>query len=247
MLGLAVWCFDEAGPYPTMPYPGESWQYSGQPARYSHEYFPNGTAKILTLFHPHSGQVRVKGVTRCTNRILHGWLKQTLSEILDQLPPPATDYGVMGNYCRWQSWRDGMEYLTLPFSLPPLRLLLIMDNLAGHRTYEWVAWLWQQGILPLYTPLGGSWLNMSESIQRLLKRRALNGQSPSTPQQIIDWFEATASAWNSDPTPFQWNGKRRQRRQRTRSFPYLLGASGACTHHSLHRCWHAPYGDAHTN
>jgi len=36
-------------------------------------------------------------------------------------------------------------------------------------------WLCEHGIMPLYTPLGGSWLNMSESIQRILKRRALDG------------------------------------------------------------------------
>jgi transposase len=36
-------------------------------------------------------------------------------------------------------------------------------------------WLCAHGIMPLYTPLGGSWLNMAESIQRILKRRALEG------------------------------------------------------------------------
>ena len=45
------------------------------------------------------------------------------------------------------------------------------DNLAGHKTPEMVLWLCRHGIMPLYTPLGGSWLNMAESIRRILKRR----------------------------------------------------------------------------
>jgi len=43
--------------------------------------------------------------------------------------------------------------------------------------------------MPLYTPLGGSWLNMAESMQRILVRRALSGQYPQSPQEIIDWLE----------------------------------------------------------
>ena len=42
------------------------------------------------------------------------------------------------------------------------------DNLAGHHTPAMVIWLFQHGIMPQYTPLGGSWLNMAESIQRIL-------------------------------------------------------------------------------
>jgi hypothetical protein len=73
-MGLAVWTEDEAGPYQTVPYPGESWQPEGHPVRRPHEYIRNGTAKILTLFHPTSGQVRVKGVTQSTHAIIHPWL-----------------------------------------------------------------------------------------------------------------------------------------------------------------------------
>ena len=58
----------------------------------------------------------------------------------------------------------------------------------------------------LFTPFAGSWLNMAESIQRILGRRALEGQHPQTTQQIIAWLEATARGWNADPTPFVWGG-----------------------------------------
>ena len=101
--------------------------------------------------------------------------------------------------------------------MPPLRLLLVWDNLAGHKTPEMVVWLCQHGIMPLYTPLGGSWLNLAEAIQRILKRRALDGQHPHSPAEIGIWFEQTAQAWNLQPTPFVWNGKRRQRRHRSRA------------------------------
>ena len=56
-------------------------------------------------------------------------------------------------------------------------------------------------------------------------RRALSGQDPQTPQQIIDWLEQTVAGWNQDPTPFVWNGQRRERRQRARL--KRLAGSGA--------------------
>jgi hypothetical protein len=41
-MGLAVWCTDQAGPFQTMPYAGQSWQPEGQPARQPHEYLRDG-------------------------------------------------------------------------------------------------------------------------------------------------------------------------------------------------------------
>ena len=108
-------------------------------------------------------------------------------------------------------------------------MLLVLDNLAGHKTPEFVCWLFAHGIMPLYTPVGGSWLNMAESIQRILKRRALDGQHPRGPGQIIGWFEAVARHWNEAPTPFVWGGKRAERRRRQRERRHRLGGSGACT------------------
>src|ERR671913_307310 len=168
-LGLLVWCEDEAGPFQAVPHPGVSWQPRGRPASQPHEYVRGGTTKILTLFHPATGQVRLQPAARCTNAVLHPWL------------------------C-------------------------------------------EHGIMPLYTPLGGSWLNMAESIERVLKRRALDGQHPHSPEEIGGWFEQTARCWNEQPTPFVWNGKRRQRRRRSGGEPiYWLGGSGACTHTPLRR------------
>jgi transposase InsO family protein len=119
------------------------------------------------------------------------------------------------------------ERFTSPADLPPLRLLLVWDNLAGHKSAEMVVWLCPHGIMPLYTPLGGSWLNMAESIQRILKRRTLDGQHPQNPAEIGASFQQTAQAWNRHPTPFPWNGKRRQRRRKRSGDGHALGGSGA--------------------
>jgi hypothetical protein len=78
-----------------------------------------------------------------------------------------------------------------PAPLPPIRLILIWDNLAGHKTPTLVHWLRQQGTVPLYTPPSGSWSNMAESVQHILKERA--------------------------PTPSVWAGKRKDRRERART------------------------------
>jgi transposase len=123
----------------------------------------------------------------------------------------------------------------MPHELPPLRLLLIWDNLTGHKTPELVLWLCQHGIMPLYTPLGGSWLNVAEAIQRILKRRALDGQHPQDPAEIGTWFEQTAHAWNQQPTSFVWSGKRRQRRRKRPGDGHPVGGAAAHTQRPLPR------------
>ena len=41
-------------------------------------------------------------------------------------------------------------------------MLPVLDNLAGQKTPGFVCWLFAHGIMPLYTPVGASWLNMAE-------------------------------------------------------------------------------------
>jgi hypothetical protein len=245
-MGLSVWCTDQAGPFQTTPYPGQSWRPEGGPARLPHEYLRAGTAKILTLFHPADGQVRLRGVTACPNAVLHGWLKRELTAILAETPgPPAPAPSAAGAAVRaaWERWQEGLTVKpTLLSELPPLRMLLVLDNLAGHKTAEFVCWLFAHGIMPLYTPLGGSWLNMAESIQRVLKRRALDGQHPSSTDQIIAWFEAVAGHWNAASTPFVWGGKRAARRRRRRERRHRVGGSGAYTRTPLRRSARPLYG-----
>jgi hypothetical protein len=227
-LGLEVWCTDQAGPYQTIPYPGQSWRPEGDPARRPHEYLREGTAKALTLFRPADGRVRLTGVTTCPNPVLHPWLKGELAAILDAMPDPPADPDA-GRRAAWERWQEGLSIKpTLLDELPPLRMLLVLDNLAGHKTPELVCWLLAHGIMPLYTPVGGSWLNMAESLQRILKRRALDGQYPTDTGQIIAWYEAAARHWDAAPTPFHWGGRRADRRRRQRERRHRLGGSGAC-------------------
>ncbi len=235
-MGLSLWTEDETGAFQTIPYAGQSWQPATQPRRLAHQYIRNDTAKRLPLFHPATGQVRVKGVRSATHQVLHAWMKEQLSQSLERLPVPQEPISEMENEARWRSWQQGLlQPITLSSHLPRLRLLLVMDNLKGHRTPSFVVWLFAQGILPLSTPLGGSWLNRAESMQRIRKRRALDGQHPQTPDEIIGWLAAAARGWNANPTPFVWGGKRAARRQRSRERQHAAGGSCAFTRRPLRR------------
>lgn len=209
-----MWCQDEAGPYQAIPQPGAGWAPEEQPPRQPHEYIRGGTAKLLTLFRPATGEVRACGVENAPNAVLHPWLKAEIEQILAALEPT----GPGGEWDEWLGYK-------LNRVLPPLRVILIWDNLAGHKSTEIVEWLLDHGVVPLYTPLSGSWLNMAESVQRILVRRALEGQHPQNAQEVIRWLEETVEGWNRHPTPFVWNGKRRARRRRARL--RRLGGSGA--------------------
>lgn len=216
--GIPVWCQDEAGPYQAIPQVGASWRPVGEPARLPHEYIRGGTAKLLTLFRPATGQVRATGVTNAPNTVLHPWLKAELTAILAALPAPT---GERGELARWETWLGEAPWKPLP----PLRLILVWDNLAGHTSWALVVWLFEHGILPLSTPLSGSWLNMAESVQRIIVGRALAGQHPQSQADLITWLEEAVAGWNAAPTPFVWDGKRRERRVRARQ--RRLGGSGA--------------------
>ena len=234
-MGLSVWTQDEAGPFQTIPCGGSSWQESNLPLQQSHEYLRDGTAKLLTLFHPSSGQVRATGVTSCPNTVLHGWLKAELTVVLASLPPRRKLKAEV-NRELWKSWQAGLRWpITLAAELPPLRMLLVLDNLKGHKTPEFVLWMFAHGIMPLYTPIAGSWLNMCESVQRIIKRRALECQHPQTTEEIIHLLEATVRGWNRAPTAFEWGGARAARRARSRQRRHALGGSGACVRGPLRR------------
>jgi hypothetical protein len=150
---LPVWTEDEAGPYQTLPYPGQHWHRDGEPVRYPHEYVRAGTAKQLTLFQPTTGEVRVKGVQQATNAVLHPWLQAECAAILATLPEPTAPLNAAENHATWERWQEGLTVrITLPQLLPPLRLLLVLDNLVGHLTPALVLWFFAHGIMPLYTP-----------------------------------------------------------------------------------------------
>ena len=215
-------------PDPTRPSRslGRSSQPEGHPQLLPHEYERGGTAKLLTLFRPATGELRATGVLSVTNAVLHPWLQGELTEVLAEIEktPPQAELPPEAERplcAQWETW------LGHPPRRPllPLRIVLVLDNLAGHLSYDLVGWFFEHGVMPLYTPIGGSWLNMAESVQRIIVSRALAGQPPKNAQQVIDWLEQTVDGWNKKPTPFVWNGKRRRRRERARL--RRLGGSGA--------------------
>jgi len=116
-----------------------------------------GTAKLLTLFRPATGEVRAIGVTRAPNAVVHPWLQAELTQILRTLPDASPQVSAAPFIPDW--WKRRQQGTGGDHD-PPLRLILIGDNLAGHKSANFVCWLCAQGILPLYTPLSGSWLNL---------------------------------------------------------------------------------------
>jgi len=58
----------------------------------------------------------------------------------------------------------------------------------------------------LYTPLGGSWLNMAESMQRIVFQRGLAGQSPEPSPEIIMALEAVAGLKSEPYSLWSQNG-----------------------------------------
>jgi hypothetical protein len=226
-----VWTEDEAGPFQAIPQPGSGWHEAGRPLRHPHEYIRGGTAKLLTLFHPATGRVRAKGTRTSANAVLHPWLMEQLGEILAALPEREGTPSQEEVRAEWESWYEGLSVRpTLPERLPKLRLLLVLDNLTGHKSSIFVHWCFAHGVALLYTPLGGSWLNMTESLQRIVARRALQGTHPKSAAELIEWLEAAMRGWNASPTPFVWAGKRSERRRRARErHLHALGGSGACT------------------
>src|SRR5260370_33580760 len=96
-----------------------------------------------------------------------------LEAILKQCPPAPE---VVPEGRRWQDWDIYPAAEQLDRFLPPVRVLLVLDNLAGHKRYSLVPWHAEHSLLLLWTPTAGSWLNMAESLQRIIHRRARSGQ-----------------------------------------------------------------------
>src|SRR5436305_10461827 len=67
-----------------------------------------GIAKVLTLFRPATGEVHNKGVSNCTNAVLHPWIKEQVSQILATLPQPKNLLSPEENQALWESWREGL-------------------------------------------------------------------------------------------------------------------------------------------
>jgi hypothetical protein len=183
-----VVCFDEHGPLQPIPHRGRSWQPRGRPRCQRSTYRRNqGTRQLLALLHPRDGHV--VSVLRPNRR------KETVLAFL----LPALD----------------RELATLP---PTGKLYAILDNLNIHHAAEVGAWAAaperRDRIALCYTPTKGSWLNLVESFFRTLDRRVYDGTDYRTMQELETALAAGLGAWNANPTPFTWRGKRWRRRKR---------------------------------
>ena len=76
---------------------------------------------------------------------------------------------------------------------------------------------------------------MAESVQRIIRRRALEGHHISDVEILKDWRRSTIEGWNRHPTPFIWGGKRHGRRDRAAARRHRLAGSGATTQYVLPR------------
>jgi hypothetical protein len=231
-LGLPLGGEDEAGPYQTIPHPGSAFRPEGMPATQDHQYIRGKTCKLLTLFRPATGQLRAEPVDQSTKAILHPWLCRELAAILKTCPPAPEE---IPDGRRWQDWDPFPAADQLDRKYPPWRMLLILDNLAGHSSRDWVRCCHEQGIGLLYTPCAGSWLNMAESVQRIIIRRAMEGHHVYDVEILKDWLRDTIEGWNRHPTPFIWAGKRHARRDRAYARRHRQGGSGATTQYVLPR------------
>jgi len=107
--------------------------------------------------------------------------------------------------------------------MPPIRLILVWDNLAGHQSRNLVAWLLRQGVDPALRLL----VEHGRSVQHILGERAPAGAHPRSSAEIIAWLEATVAGWNRVPTPFVRGGKRPERRERAHAGGHAASAARA--------------------
>ena len=175
------------------------------------------------------------------NRLLiqyHPWLRERLSAILAALPRSKSLAGPHRNTGRVGVWQAGLTMpFTLPQNLPPLRLLLVWDNLAGqqdarpgavavrawrhaalHARGRQLAQHWQSRLSACSSV--GRWM---DSIRTAPTRSGAGlsrprGAGMSSPRRLSGTANAGSGA--ADPVA---------------SRSHRLGGSGACTHRPLHR------------
>ena len=87
-----------------------------------------------------------------TLRRPHGVMAALLAEIEQAHPaaslPPEAERPW---YAQWEAWLGHPPRR----SLPPVCIILVLENLAGHLSYYLVRWFFDHGVMPLYTPVGG--------------------------------------------------------------------------------------------
>ncbi len=135
----------------------------GQPTARPHAYIRGGTGQAKDAVPARHGRVRASPRRRPQRRAPS--LAQGGSWWRSWRPCRADAAAAEATRACWEAWQAGLrERFTLPADLPPLRALLIWDNLTATRARTWCSGCAPTGDALVHA-LGGSWPNMAESVQ----------------------------------------------------------------------------------
>lgn len=81
---------------------------------------------------------------------------------------------------------------------------VILDNYSTHkRNHDWLA-KYEQRVIFHFTPTSASWLNQIEIVFSLLQRKAINGASFRSKDELREAIEAFIKRHNNRAKPFRW-------------------------------------------
>jgi transposase len=101
---------------------------------------------------------------------------------------------------------DFLRFMTKVVRVYPHRELhVVLDNSSTHDTDEVRAWLAAHPRVHFhYTPTSASWLNQIEGFFGILTKQSLAITDFPSKRALMDHLRAYLSAWNKNPTPFEW-------------------------------------------
>jgi transposase len=143
-----------------------------------------------------SGTV-VRGLKSTYKR--HGTLNLFAALEVDtgQVKTKITEYKKRTDF---QSFLDGV----IAEQPPSKEIHVILDNYSTHKKNDdWLA-KYEGRVQFHFTPTSASWLNQIEIVFSLLQRKALNGASFKTKDQLRDAIEAFIRRHNERAKPFRW-------------------------------------------
>lgn len=116
----------------------------------------------------------------------------------------ATGQVKAGHYKRRRR-REFLDFMNEVIAdYPDQEIHVILDNLNTHKPKHDV-WLARHKKVSFhYTPTHASWLNQIEIWFSILSRRALNGASFTSPQQIRNAIDLFIADYNKQAAPFEW-------------------------------------------
>jgi len=118
----------------------------------------------------------------------------------------ATGQVQTGHYARRRrrEFLDFMNEVLAAQSGPQTAIHVILDNLSSHKPKH-DRWLARHPHVHFhFVPTHASWLNQIEIWFSILKRRALNGASHTSPRQVRDAIDRFVVAHNATAAPFEW-------------------------------------------